>query len=54
MDWSLQSPGLNIIKYVLDFVDREKQEMQLTAKTELWMWENISADIFENLKLQIA
>ena len=55
MKWPPQSPDLNIIKAVWDYLDRKKLEKQPTTAEELWdvlrdVWNNIPVDFLPKLQ----
>ena len=55
MEWPPQSPDLNIIEAVWNYLDRKKQENQPTTSEELWdvlrdAWNNIPGDFLQKLQ----
>ena len=55
LDWPPQSPDLNIIEAVWDYLDREKNKKQPTSKDQLWRvlkeaWDNIPEDYLQKLQ----
>ena len=55
MVWPPQSPDLNIIEAVWDYMDRKKLEKQPTTAEELWdvlrdAWNNIPGNFLEKLQ----
>ena len=55
MEWPPQSPDLNIIVAVWDYLDRKKLEKQPTTAKQLWdvfrdAWNNIPGNFLQKLQ----
>ena len=55
MEWPPQSPDLNIIEAVWDYLDRMQLEKQPTTAEELWdvlrdVWNNIPGNVLQKLQ----
>ena len=58
MEWPPQSPDLNIIESLWDYLDKKKSEKQPKSKEELWevlqdAWNNIPQDYVQKLQESI-
>ena len=58
MKWPPQSPDLNIIEFLWDYLDQRKAEKQPKSKERLWQvlqnaWNNIPMDYINKLQLSI-
>ena len=59
LDWPLQSPDLNIVECVWDYLDREKNKRKPKSAAELWQvlkeaWNNLPLDYCRKLQESIA
>ena len=55
LDWPPQSPDLNIIEAVWDYLDRERNKKQPKSTEELWQvleeaWDNLPQDYLRKLQ----
>ena len=49
--WSAQSPGLNSIENVWDYLERKLEKLPTTTLTQLW---NTSRDLRKNITLKVV